>query len=175
MDALIRHCQNDTSKKIVLVLSNNPEAPALEKAKKAGIKTVVIDSKKISSKEEYDHQLISELEKHKPDLIVLAGYMKIISKTVVDHFKNKIINIHPSLLPAFPGLHAQKQALEAKVKTAGCTVHYVDEGCDTGPIILQASVPVLENDTEESLSARILEQEHLLLPKAVDLIAKNKI
>ncbi len=158
-----------------IVLSDNPQAPAIDIAKQYGVPTDILPPLPQEKRAAYAKRLITVLDPHKPDLIVLAGFMRILDSSFVDHFKNKIINIHPSLLPSFPGLHAQKQSLDHGVRVSGATVHFVDGGCDTGPIILQASVPVFSNDTEDSLSARILVEEHRLLPKAIDLLARNKV
>ncbi|EKD42279.1 MAG: hypothetical protein ACD_73C00227G0002, partial [uncultured bacterium] len=155
--------------------SDNEQAPALTKAHSAGISTEIVTANKGEKRESYGEKLIQALSSFKPDLIVLAGFMRIVGTNVIDAYKNKIINIHPSLLPAFAGLDVQKQALDYGVRFSGCTVHFVDAGCDTGPIILQTVVPILEGDTVETLSARILIEEHKLLPKAVDLIAQNKV
>jgi len=160
---------------IAVVVSNVPGAFALERAKKAKIPAVVVDSKAYDKKEAYEAEIIRVLQSHKVDLVCLAGYMKLITPRIMAEFHNRIMNIHPALLPAFPGLHVQKKALEYGVKVSGCTVHFVDEGTDTGPIIIQAAVPVLEADTEESLSARILKEEHKIYPKAIDLFAKGKL
>jgi len=119
--------------------------------------------------------ILEEINKYSPDLICLAGYMRIIGPDVVNKYKNRIINIHPALLPSFPGLHAQKQALDGGAKVSGCTVHFVDEGCDTGHVIMQSEVPVLDNDTESTLSARILKEEHKLFPMAIQLFAEGKL
>jgi phosphoribosylglycinamide formyltransferase-1 len=160
---------------IAVVISNVPGVMALDRAKKHGIKTVVIESKEHSDKSSYEKQVIKALEDENVGLVCLAGYMKLLSQELVHHFRGKIMNIHPALLPAFPGLHVQKKALEYGVKYSGCTVHFVDEGCDTGPIIIQAVVPVLDNDTEETLSARILEQEHKIYPEAIRLFSEGKL
>jgi len=160
---------------IAVVISNVPGVMALDRAKKHGIKAVVIDSSEHRDKSSYEKQVIKALEENNVGLVCLAGYMKLLSPELVHHFKGKIMNIHPALLPAFPGLHVQKKALEHGVKYSGCTVHFVDEGCDTGPIILQAVVPVLDNDTEETLSARILEQEHKIYPEAIRLFSEGKL
>lgn len=176
MDAVIRACaQKEIAATIQLVLSNKADAPALAKAQSAGIKTVIIPAIKGEIREDYDTRLVHELKNNQVELVVLAGFMRLISSKLLEAFPNRIINIHPSLLPLFPGLHAQKQALDAGVPVSGCTVHFVDGGCDTGPIILQAQVPIEKNDTEETLAARILLEEHKILPKAIDLIAKNKV
>jgi len=161
--------------RIVLVISNVPGAYALERAKKHSIETKVINGKEFTDKSSYEKQIISALDEAKIDLICLAGYMRLLSPEFVKHFRGKIMNIHPALLPSFPGLHVQKKALDYGVKFSGCTVHFVDEGCDTGPIIMQAAVPVLDDDTEETLTARILEQEHKIYPEAIRLFAEKKL
>jgi phosphoribosylglycinamide formyltransferase-1 len=160
---------------IAVVISNIPGVAALEKAKKHGIKAVVIDGKEHSDRSSYDKQVIKTLEENNVGLVCLAGYMKLLSPEFVHHFRGRIMNIHPALLPAFPGLYVQRKALEYGVKFSGCTVHFVDEGCDTGPIIIQAVVPVLDDDTEESLSARILNEEHRIYPEAVRLFSEGKL
>jgi len=158
-----------------IVISNIKDAMALKRAEKHGIKTVFIDPSTYSSSKEYDKALMLKLKEFSIDLICLAGYMRILGKEIIQTFEKKIINIHPSLLPAFPGLNAQKQAINHGVKFSGCTVHFVDSGVDSGPIILQTAVPVYDDDDEKSLSKRILEQEHYLYPKAIKMIQKNKI
>ena len=159
---------------IALVLSNIPDAPALEKAQKSGVKTKVLDQKSFKGKREaYDTELLKILSEERIEFIVLAGFMRIITRILLEAYPNRMINIHPALLPAFPGLHSQKQAFDYGVKVTGCTAHFVDSGVDTGPIILQAVVPVFSNDTEESLSDRILKFEHRLLPKALDLATRG--
>ena len=160
---------------VSVVISNRPDTPALDRAKKAGIPGFVVTAVKGESKENFEKKIEAILDRHGVTLVVLAGFMRIVSPYLVSRFRNRIINIHPALLPSFPGLDAQKQALEYGVRLSGCTVHFVDDGCDTGPIILQTTVPVMLQDTVESLSARILKKEHQLLPKAVDLLAKNKV
>ena len=166
---VLKNCQ------IAVVFSNNPHAKGLEYAAEAGIKTIVIPSKNRSDRVEYDKEIINALSEYNIDLICLAGYMRIVTEELVEAYKNKIINIHPALLPSFPGLHAQKQALDYGVKVSGCTVHFVDGGMDTGPIILQKTVPVYDNDTEDTLSARILEQEHTAYSEAVALYAAGRL
>ena len=163
-----------------IVISSNPNARGLEIAQKLGVKTEVIESKGFKgSRWQYDQKIISVLSKNgvsqKKGLVCLAGFMRIISPEFVKKYKNRIINIHPALLPSFPGLDAQKQAVEYGVKYSGCTVHFVDSGVDSGPIILQKVVKVLDNDTEKTLSKRILEKEHQAYPEAVRLFAENKI
>jgi len=160
---------------IAVVISNIPGVAALDRAKKHGIKAVAVNDKEFKDKSSYEKDIIAELEKNNVGLVCLAGYMKLISPEFVRHFKGKMMNIHPALLPAFPGLHVQRTALEHGVKISGCTVHFVDEGCDTGPIIIQAAVPVLDDDTQESLSARILEQEHRIYPEAIRLFSEGKL
>jgi len=166
--------------KPILVISNKPDAKGLAIAQKLGVKTEVVESNGLKGGNwEYDSKLVSVLEKHKitPQncLICLAGFMRIMSPEFIRHYKGRIMNIHPAILPAFPGLHSQRQALEYGVKYSGCTVHFVDEGVDTGPIILQSVVKIKDSDTEESISKRILKQEHKIYPKAVKLFAKGKI
>ena len=158
-----------------IVISNTKDAMALKRAEKHGIKTIFIDPSNYSSSKEYDKALVLKLKEFSIDLICLAGYMRILGEEIIQTFEKKIINIHPSLLPAFPGLNAQKQAINHGVKFSGCTVHFVDSGVDSGPIILQTVVPVYDNDDEKSLSKRILEQEHYLYPKAIKMIQENKI
>ena len=163
-----------------VVISNKPNAKGLAIAKKMGIQTEVIESLKYKGKRlQYDKKIISTLKKYKVTpsngLVCLAGFMRIISPYFIKEYKNKILNIHPALLPAFPGLDAQKQAIEFGSKFSGCTVHFVDEGVDTGPIIIQEIVKINSNDTEKSLSKKILVKEHEIYPKAVELFAKKKI
>ena len=157
-----------------IVISNIKNAPALARAEKHGIETVFIDPANYSNRKAYDQALIDKLKTVSIDLICLAGFMRILGEEFIYSFSGKIINIHPSLLPAFPGLNAQKKAVEYGVKFSGCTVHFVDAGVDSGPIILQTAVPVYDNDCEESLSKRILKQEHYLYPKAIAMIIENK-
>ena len=175
--ALLKNIEKGVLKncRIAVVFSNNPNAKGLEYAAKAGIKTIVIPSKNRSDRVEYDKEIINALSEYNVDLICLAGYMRIVTEELVEAYKNKIINIHPALLPSFPGLHAQKQALDYGVKVSGCTVHFVDGGMDTGPIILQKTVPVYDNDTEDTLSARILEQEHTAYSEALSLYAAGRL
>ena len=175
--ALLKNIEKGVLKNchIAVVFSNNPNAKGLEYAAEAGIKTIVIPSKNRSDRIEYDREIINALAEYNIDLICLAGYMRIITEELVEAYKNRIINIHPALLPAFPGLHAQKQALDYGVKVTGCTVHFVDGGMDTGPVILQKTVPVYDNDTEDTLSARILEQEHIAYSEALSLYAAGRL
>jgi len=163
-----------------VVISNRPNAKGLAIAKKLGVQTEIIDSVNYKGKrQQYDKEIISVLKKYKVTptngLVCLAGFMRIISPYFIKEYKNRILNIHPALLPAFSGLDAQKQAIEFGAKFSGCTVHFVDEGVDTGPIIIQEIVKVSNNDTERTLSKKILVKEHEIYPKAVELFAKKKI
>lgn len=158
---------------IAIVLSNREGAPGLDRAKSRGIATHVIPSKGLE-REAYDRQVVAVLNEHKVDLVCLAGYMRLLSPYFVAAFPNRILNIHPSLLPSFPGLESQRQALEYGVKFAGCTVHFVDENLDAGPIVLQAVLPVNDDDTEDSLSARILQEEHRIYSEAVRIVLEGR-
>ena len=160
---------------IAVVISDKEDAFALERAGMAGIKNVAIPRKGCASKEEFEAKITAELQAAGCELVVLAGFMRILSADFVNTWEHKIINIHPAILPSFPGLHGQKQALDYGVKVAGCTVHFVDAGTDSGPIILQKVVPVMDDDTEDSLSERILVQEHIAMPEALKLWAENKL
>ena len=161
--------------KIKIVISDNPEAYALKRAQDNQIDTMVFSYKQYNNKKEYEQEILNCLINNNIGLIVLAGYMRLLGSRIIKEYRYRIINIHPALLPSFPGLHAQRQAIEYGVKVSGCTVHFVDEGMDTGPIILQKGVEVKQNDTEEVLSDRILKYEHKLLPRAIQLFARNKI
>lgn len=161
--------------RVVVVISDNSQAQALERAKKQGIPAIYINPQSYISKKEYEQELLKVCEEYQTELVVLAGYMRLLGKTFLSKFKNRVINIHPSLLPSFPGLHAQRQAIEYGVRFSGCTVHFVDEGIDSGPIILQAVVPLEPNDTEETLSERILMEEHKIYPQAIKLIAQDRL
>jgi phosphoribosylglycinamide formyltransferase-1 len=160
---------------IVVVVSNNPNAYAIERAKRHNIPVEVIDHRNYSSREEFEREIIKKLEPYRVDLIVLAGFMRILSPFFVRAYKSRIMNIHPALLPAFPGVNAVRQALSYGVKYTGCTVHFVDEGVDTGPIILQSVVPVYDDDTEEKLLERIHKEEHRIYPEAIRLFAEGKL
>lgn len=160
---------------IVLVFSNNPEAYALERARNHNIPTEVISHKGYGTREEYEEDIIRALEPYNIDLIALAGFMRILTPHFVRHYKNRILNVHPALLPSFPGMHAARQALEYGVKFTGCTVHFVDEGVDTGPIIQQSVVPVLDDDTEDTLQERIQKEEYRIYPQAVRMVAEGKV
>jgi phosphoribosylglycinamide formyltransferase-1 len=161
---------------IVIVISDQPDAYSLERARKHNIPAIHISAKEYRGKrDEYDALLVTELQKNNVELVCLAGFMRIITPTLIKAFPNKMLNIHPALLPAFPGLHVQKAALDHGVKFSGCTVHFVDEGMDTGPIIIQAVVPILDNDTVDSLSERILKQEHKIYSRAINLYAEGRL
>jgi len=176
LQAIIDACEKgEIPAKVAVAISNKPDAYGLERAKKHNIPTAVFESNNFKDKISYEAEIVKTLQKYEVGLVCLAGYMRIIGKTLLDAYSEKMINIHPALLPSFPGLHAQKQAFDYGVKVSGATVHFVDEGCDTGPVIIQSMVPVLEDDTEEALSARILEQEHLIYPQAIKLFAQGKL
>lgn len=160
---------------IAVVISDKPDAFALERAQKADIKTVAVERKACASKEEFEAEINAALEAEGCELVVLAGFMRILSADFVNKWQHKIINIHPALLPSFPGLHGQKQAVDYGVKFSGCTVHFVDAGTDSGPIILQKVVPVMDDDTEDTLADRILVQEHIAMPEALKLWAEGKL
>jgi phosphoribosylglycinamide formyltransferase-1 len=182
LEAILRaHKAALLPQKPALVLTDNNNAQALNFAREKGIETCFIDPKEhtgtsgANRREKYGLRIIEELKKRDIDTICLAGFMRVLHKNVVSEFRGRIVNIHPSLLPAFPGLNAQRQALEAGVKEAGCTVHFVDEGVDSGPIIAQAKVEIKEGDSEETLSSRILEQEHRIYPVAIKSLLEDKI
>jgi phosphoribosylglycinamide formyltransferase 1 len=176
LQAIIDAIDNgELNARIAVVLSNKKEAPALERAQQKGIQTATLDPKQFADKKAYDLALARELEDHGVDLVCLAGYMRILSPEFIRKFDGKIINIHPSLLPAFPGLNVQQKAIDHGVKFSGCTVHFVNEEVDGGPIILQAVVPVHESDDAETLANRILIQEHLIYPRAIQLIVENRL
>ena len=181
MEAILKTIKN---KKIpikpAIVISNSSNARGLKIAKKLGVETEIIVSKGFKgSRWDYDKKIITVLQKHgvtpKNGIVCLAGFMRIISPQFIRKYKNKILNMHPALLPAFPGLNAQKQAIEYGAKYSGCTVHFVDDGVDTGPIIIQSIVKINKNDTEETLTKKILRQEHKIYPEAVRLLAEKKI
>lgn len=160
---------------IAVVVSDHKEAFALERAAKAGIPTAVVERKGCKDKEEFEDKIDAALREAGAEVVILAGFMRILTGHFISRWEHKIINIHPALLPSFKGLDAQGQAVDYGVKVAGCTVHFVDEGTDTGPIILQKVVPVLDDDTEETLAARILKEEHKALPEAIQLWADGKL
>ncbi|MFQ5723500.1 MAG: phosphoribosylglycinamide formyltransferase [Terriglobia bacterium] len=158
---------------VAVVISNRENAPGIEKARQRGLEAVVIPSKG-RQREDYDREVVALLQAKKVDLVCLAGFMRLLSPYFVDQFRNRILNIHPALLPSFPGLEAQKQALEWGVKVSGCSVHFVDENLDAGPILVQAVVPVYDNDTEETLSARILREEHRIYTEAINIVLSGQ-
>ena len=161
--------------KIGIVISDNRDAFALKRAKQNNIETEYINFKSFKNRENYDKKIVECLKEKDVDLVVLAGYMRILSSHFIEMYKNRIMNIHPALLPSFPGLHAQKQAVEHGAKISGCTVHFVDEGVDSGPIILQKAVEVSDDDTEESLAERILKEEHQIYPQAIQLFSEDRL
>ncbi len=176
LQAIVDHCRQGTLEaEIVLVVSNNPDAGALQRAQRAGLRTLCIDHRLFDKRGDYDRAVIECLREAEVDLVVLAGFMRLLSNEFLQAFPHRIMNIHPALLPAFPGLNAQRQALEYGVRLAGCTVHFLDPGVDTGPIILQAAVPVLDDDTEETLARRILAEEHRIYPLAIKLFAEGRL
>ena len=176
LQAIINNIEsNYLSADIALVLSNVKNAFALERGKKHGLDSVFLDPKTLPNQDDYELKMIEILQSKSIDLICLAGFMRILGKKFIQAFPDKIINIHPSLLPAFPGLNVQKKALEHGAKFSGCTVHFVNEEVDGGPIILQSTVPILDGDDVASLSERILEQEHIIYPKAIRLIIEKKL
>jgi phosphoribosylglycinamide formyltransferase-1 len=172
IDAIER---GDLNAQIAVVISNRSDAPGLKRAHRHGLATRVIDHRRFSSREDFDRELVAELKERGVGLVVCAGFMRVLSAVMVKEFPNQIMNIHPSLLPAFRGLDAQKAAVEYGVRIAGCTVHFVDQGVDEGPIIIQAAVPVYPSDTEEDLRRRILEQEHRIYPRAIVLFEQGRL
>jgi len=165
----------DYPARVVVVVSDREDARALARARAAGVSSLFVNPKDHSDRAAYDAVLTKTLEHHEVGLVCLAGFMRILSPVFVNAWQGRLMNIHPSLLPAFPGLHAQRQALDHGVRIAGATVHFVDEGVDTGPIVLQAAVPVEATDTEETLAARILIEEHRIYPEAVRLFAEGRL
>ena len=180
LQAIMNEIEAGTVKaEIAVVISNKQGVPALERAERHGLTTVFLDPKSVADtpnpRQAYDQKLLETLQHHQVQLVVLAGYMKIVTSVLIDSYESRIMNIHPALLPSFPGLDAQRQALDHGVKVSGCTVHFVTEGMDTGPIILQRAVPVEEGDTADTLSERILKEEHGLLPRAIQLFAEGRL
>ncbi len=168
--------QGKLSVELAVVISDQKDAFALERARNADIPAVHVSPSGYKDKREaYDALLVSHLQQYNVDLVCLAGFMRIITPVLIKAYPNRILNIHPSLLPAFPGLHVQKKALEHGVKFSGCTVHFVDEGMDTGPVIIQAVVPILDDDTEDTLAERILKQEHTIYSRAIQLFAEGRL
>ena len=160
---------------IGIVLTDKPEARALQVASEAGIKSVCVNRKACASQQEFEEKLVAELQAANVTLVVLAGFMRILSPYFVDAYRHQILNIHPSLLPSFGGAHAHRDVLAYGTKVSGCTIHFVDEGMDHGPIILQDTVPVLDGDTEETLAARVLDKEHILYPRAIELFVDGRL
>jgi len=176
LQSIIDHIEDGTlDAEIRVVLSNNPDVYALERCRKHRIPATVVDHRQFSSREEFDRRVIEILKTSGVDLVVMAGFMRILSPEFFRAFPRKILNIHPALLPAFPGTHVQQKAVEYGVKFSGCTVHFADEGVDTGPIIIQAVVPVREDDTADDLAARILKEEHRIYPQAIQYYAEGRI
>lgn len=161
--------------RIKIVISNNADAYAVKRARKHNIPAFIIQDSHFQTREDSDRHLVEIIKSHSVDLIVLAGFMRLLTPVFIKSFPMRIMNIHPALLPAFPGLHAQKKAVDYGVKFSGCTVHFVDEGVDTGPIIIQAVVPVHDNDTEEALAKRIQEEEHKIYPQAIRLFSQGRL
>lgn len=160
---------------IVCLVTNNPQAFVIERARRVGIPVEIAEHKAFPTREAYDQELLSRLDKYQPDLICLAGFMRVLSPVFLRAYARRIINIHPSLLPAFPGIRIHEQVIDYGVRYSGCTVHFVDEGVDTGPIILQAAVPVYDDDTPESLATRVHEEEYRIYPEAVRLFAQKRL
>jgi phosphoribosylglycinamide formyltransferase-1 len=176
LQSIIDRCQDGSlDAEIAIVICNNPGAGALDRAARAGLFNRCIDHRQFPSREDFDIAVVKALQEAGVELVVLAGFMRIITQTFIDAFPERVINIHPALLPAFPGMHVQQQAIDYGARFSGCTVHFVDGGVDTGPILIQAVVPVLQDDTAETLAARILEQEHRIYPRAIQLIAENRV
>ncbi|MCL6479129.1 MAG: phosphoribosylglycinamide formyltransferase [Peptococcaceae bacterium] len=176
LQAIIDHCESGAiPAAVAVVISDNAGALALERARMHGIPAVHIHFPYYASKEEYERRIVLELQEYGVELVCLAGYMRLVGKVLLEAYPGRIMNIHPALLPSFKGMHGQAQAVDYGVKISGCTVHFVDEGMDTGPIILQASVPVYFEDSEEDLAARILEQEHRIYPEAIRLFAEGRL
>lgn len=170
-----RSLDGSLNAEIAVVITNNPGAGALERAKNADIPTLCINHRDFQQREDFDNAVVGALKESGVELVVLAGFMRIITQTFIDAYPNRVINIHPALLPSFPGLNVQQQAIDYGARFSGCTVHFVDVGVDTGPIIIQAVVPVLPDDTANTLAARILEQEHKIYPRAIQLIAEGRV
>ncbi|MFM6962523.1 MAG: phosphoribosylglycinamide formyltransferase [Polynucleobacter victoriensis] len=176
MEAIVKAAQNEAwPAKIAAVISNRPEAGGLDFAKSHGIETAVLDHRSFKDRASFDAKLVELIDSYKPDLVVLAGFMRILTGDFVRHYEGRLLNIHPSLLPLFPGLHTHEQALEAGVSEHGATVHFVTEALDHGPMVIQASVPVLPGDTPDTLAQRVLKQEHVIYPRAVRWFIDNRL
>lgn len=172
IDAIAR---KEVTAEIAVVLTDKADAYALTRAEKAGIKAVCVNRKEYADRESFEKAMVNELEAAGVTLVVLAGFMRILTPYFVRKYAGRLLNIHPALLPSFPGAHAHRDVLAYGVKVSGCTVHFVDEGTDSGPIILQAAVPVLDDDTEETLGARVLVKEHVIYPQAIQLFCEGKL
>lgn len=172
IDAIAR---KEVTAEIAVVLTDKADAYALTRAEKAGIKAVCVNRKEYADRESFEKAMVNELEAAGVTLVVLAGFMRILTPYFVRKYAGRLLNIHPALLPSFPGAHAHRDVLAYGVKVSGCTVHFVDEGTDSGPIILQAAVPVLDDDTEETLGARVLDKEHVIYPQAIQLFCEGKL
>jgi phosphoribosylglycinamide formyltransferase-1 len=176
LQAIIDACESGKiPAEVKVVVSNKPGVYALERAKNHGIPNYVVDHKLYQTREDFEREVIKILKEHEVELVCLAGFMRVLTPFFLRAFPGKVINIHPAILPSFPGVNAQKQAIDYGVKFSGCTVHFVDEGVDTGPIIIQAVVPVYDDDTEETLRERILKEEHRIYPMAIKLIAEGRV
>ncbi|NLC71591.1 MAG: phosphoribosylglycinamide formyltransferase [Desulfuromonadaceae bacterium] len=176
LQAIVEACRRGfIDAEVVQAITNRAEAGAVDRCRKEGIPCLFIDHRNFPNREGFDAEAVAALRKAGTDLVVLAGFMRLLTPVLVRAFAGRIMNIHPSLLPAFPGLHPQKQALDHGVRFSGCTVHFVDEGVDSGPIILQAVVPVADDDSVESLQRRILEQEHIIYPQAIRLFVQERL
>ncbi|MDF1553238.1 MAG: phosphoribosylglycinamide formyltransferase [Deferrisomatales bacterium] len=161
--------------RVAVVISDNPDAYALQRGRAAGAAAVVVDPRTSASRAEHDGKVVAVLREHGADTVVLAGYMKLVTPVLLDAFPQRVINIHPALLPSFPGVHIHGEVLEHGVKFSGCTVHFVDAGMDTGPIIIQAVVPVRDDDTPDTLAARVLREEHRIFPQALQYLAEGRL
>jgi phosphoribosylglycinamide formyltransferase-1 len=167
--------EEDANFEVVVVISDKKDSRGLERAREFNLKAFHVSARKLKPKEVYEQKIVDIMKEHKVDLVCLAGYMRIVGDRLLSAYESRIMNIHPALLPSFPGLHGQRQALDHGVKVSGCTVHFIDAGVDTGPIILQKAVPVKENDTEASLSMRILKEEHKIYSQAITLFFENRL
>jgi len=176
LQSIINHIEQGRLDAVIrVVISNNPDAYAIARAQKHGIPFVIIQHQEFPDREAFDRQMADTLASHGVELVVMAGFMRVLSPFFLKTFPQRVINIHPALLPSFPGLHGQRQAFEYGVKFSGCTVHFADDGVDSGPIIIQAVVPVLETDTEDTLAERILREEHRIYPQAIQFYAEGRI
>ena len=176
MEAMLRaHASARLPADIVAVISNEPTAQGLATAQSQGIATAVVPHRAFADRAAFDAALAAEIDRHRPDFVVLAGFMRVLTETFVARYAGRMVNIHPSLLPSFPGLHTHQRALDAGVRIHGCTVHFVTPGLDSGPVIIQAAVPVLTGDSEDSLAARVLTQEHRIYPQAVRWLCEGQV